>query len=117
MKGQRGEECDQPDGPNDRGQFGVLHRPVRDVRGRVRVAKKARQADPIALTGFQSATTRSQSGIPWAGTKVFETNTRERNESDCGAAQHVCVAEKPLMDRSGEYPLKLLAMVVSRRDM
>lgn len=37
--------------------------------------KRFRQADATALTGFQFATTRSQAGMPWVGTKVFDTNT------------------------------------------
>lgn len=31
--------------------------------------KRSRQDEATALTGFQSATTRSQAGMPWVGTK------------------------------------------------
>jgi hypothetical protein len=56
----------------------VLHRPGADRGGRVGVANRSRQEAATALSGFQFATARSQPGIPWVGTKAFETNDRGR---------------------------------------
>src|SRR5216683_3272393 len=41
--------------------------------------KRERQLAAIALIGFQSAIACSQDGMPWVGTKAFDTNVSGRN--------------------------------------
>ena len=42
--------------------------------------KRCRQAAVTALTGFQSAMVWSHPGMPWVGTRAFETKARGKRK-------------------------------------
>ena len=73
--------------------------------------KRSRQDDATALTGFQSATTRSQEGMPWVGTKVLETNTRGRKKMKPTAA----AASGFFTSIPAQAPTHVMANAISRQ--